>query len=58
MKKFIGDLINRLLVGMWVAVLFIALFVKEREIIIIAVTSTIYAFPLFIRCMKEENEDV
>jgi hypothetical protein len=58
MKKFIGDLINRLLVGIWFGVLFIALFTKDRDMMIIAVTSTIYAFPLFIRCMKEENADV
>lgn len=53
--KFLSDLINRLLLGMWLVSIFFALFIQERELVIIAVVSSIYAIPLFIRCMKEEN---
>lgn len=49
-------MLNKLLVSIWFGVVMITSFVMSRELIIIAVTSSIYAIPLFIKLMKEEEQ--
>ena len=49
-------MLNKLLISIWFAVVMITSFVMSKELIIIAITSSIYAVPLFIKCMKEEED--